>query len=347
MSAALAVIAHGVAEGADNQGQGLDEAQHAAAGHGAGADVTQVVAPQGGDTVLGDQLADGHVGDGEHDGVAAEQGHQRQDHEPAQYAAGKQVRGYLHTADVAHAGQSRQHVNADAGALVARHVIGDLTGEYLQSVGNELVQGGNTQAGEYGGGLGAALLTGDQHLGAGLSLGVGQHDVFLDDHGAAQGDHHEHAQNTAAQGDQTDFHQRGHAAKALVGPHEQGRQGENGAGGHRFTGGADGLDHVVFQNGVAPQDLADDAHGDDRRRNGGGHRHAHPETQIGVGPAEDNGQNGAQNNGHRRKFGHDLVRRDIGAKLFFFHDIVPFSAFAIGCRTGRTHETETGLFRLR
>ena len=93
--------------------------------------------------------------------------------------------------------------NADAGALVARHVIGDLTGEYLQSVGNELVQGGNTQAGEYGGGLGAALLTGDQHLGAGLSLGVGQHAVFLDDQGAAQGDHHQHAQQAAAQAQTT------------------------------------------------------------------------------------------------------------------------------------------------
>ena len=144
--------------------------------------------------------------------------------------------------------------------------------------------------------------------------------MLLDDQRAAQGDHHEHAQHAAAQGDQADLHQGGRVAHALFGPHEQSRQGEDGAGGHGLTGGADGLDHVVFQNGVTLENFADDSHGNHRRRDRGRNGHADTQAQVRVRPAEDNGQNGAQDHGYHRKFGHDLVCRDVGLEFFLFHD---------------------------
>ena len=318
---ALAVVAHGILEGAHDEGQGLDEAEHAAAGHGAGADIAQEVAPQVGHAAGGsDQLVDGLVR-GEQNQVAAEQGHQRHDDEPAQHAAGEQIGGHLHAADIAHTGQSGQHVNADAGTLVGGDVVGDLAGEQLQTIGNELVEGSDAQTGEHGGGLGAALFTGNEHLGTGLSLGVGQHAVLLDDQSAAQGDHHQNAQHTAAQGDETDLHQGGYVAKTILCPHEQGRQSEDGAGGHGLTGGTDGLDHVVLQNGVAAQDLADHSHGDDRGGDGGRHRHTHAQAKVRVCSAEDNGQNSAQDDGDHRELRHDLVCRNIRLEFFLFHDI--------------------------
>ena len=145
--------------------------------------------------------------------------------------------------------------------------------------------------------------------------------MLLDDQSAAQGDHHEHAQHAAAQGDQADLHQTRHIAQAVLGPHEQGRQGEDGAGGHGLTGGADGLHHVIFQDGVAPQDLADDAHGNNSRGDGCGNGHAHAQSQVSVGAAKDDSQNSAQHNGNHGKFRHHLVRGDIGLEFFLFHDV--------------------------
>ena len=185
-------------------------------------------------------------------------------------------------------------------------------------------------AGEEGGakastvfsGLGiAALFTGNEYLGTGLSLGVGQHAVLLDDQSAAQGDHHQNAQHTAAQSDETDLHQGGYVAKTILCPHEQGGQSEDGTGGHGLTGRTDGLDHVVLQNGVTAQDLADHSHGDDRGGDRGRHRHTHTQAKVRVCSAEDNGQNSAQDDGDHRELRHDLVCRNIRLEFFLFHDI--------------------------
>lgn len=54
----------------------------------------------------------------------------------------------------------------------------------------------------------------------------------------------------------------------------------------------------------------------DRGRNG----HADTQAQVRVCPAEDDGQNGAQNHGYHRELGHDLVCRDVGLEFFLFHD---------------------------
>ena len=145
--------------------------------------------------------------------------------------------------------------------------------------------------------------------------------MLLDDQSAAQGDHHQHAQYAAAQGNQADLHQAGSVAHAFLGPHKQSRQGEDGTGGHGLTGGADGLHHVIFQDGITPQDLAGDAHGNNSRGDGCRNGHAYAQSQVGVGAAKDDGQNSAQHNGNHGKFRHHLVRGDIGLEFFLFHDV--------------------------
>ena len=154
----------------------------------------------------------------------------------------------------------------------------------------------------------------------GLALRIAQHAVLLDDQRAAQGDHHQNAQQAAAQGDQADGDHGGSVAQALLGPHEQGGQGEDGARGHRLTGGADGLNHVVFQDGVSPQNLADDTHGNHCRGNGRRHRHANTQSQIRVCSAEDDGQQSAQQDGYCCELRHDLVGRNIRLEFLVFHD---------------------------
>ena len=54
----------------------------------------------------------------------------------------------------------------------------------------------------------AAAFAGDQHVGAGGALGVGQHAVFLDDQRAPQRDHHQHAENAAGDGEDGDLRSR-------------------------------------------------------------------------------------------------------------------------------------------
>ena len=70
----------------------------------------------------------------------------------------------------------------------------------------------------------------------------------------------------------------------------KGRQGEDGARSHRLTSRTDGLDHVIFQDGVTPQDLADDAHGNNCRGDGRRNGHAYTQSQVGVSAAEDDGR---------------------------------------------------------
>ena len=136
--------------------------------------------------------------------------------------------------------------------------MADLAGEDLEAVAHQLVDGGDAQAGEHGACLTAALFTGQQHLGAGGALGERQHAVLLHDQSLTQGHHEDDAQNAAHQGNQTQCHHAGHVNDAVFGPQEQSGQGENGAGGHGLTGGADGLHQVVLQDGIPAQDHPDD-----------------------------------------------------------------------------------------
>ena len=46
-----------------------------------------------------------------------------------------------------------------------------------------------------------------------------------------------------------------------------------------------------------------DAHRDRGRRDGGRYRHTDAKTQVGIGTAEHDGQDGAQHDGYHREFG--------------------------------------------
>ena len=134
----------------------------------------------------------------------------------------------------------------------------------------------------------------------------------------------------------------GHVAKSLRRPHKQGRHRENRARGHGLTGRADGLDHVVLQNGVPLEDEADGAHREHRRRDGGGDRHADAQTEVGVGAAEHDGQQRAEYHGEHGEFRHNLVRRDIGLEFLLFHVLLLFLLYyrALRIRTDTFHFTK-------
>ena len=207
--------------------------------------------------------------------------------------------------------------------------MADLAGEDLEAVADELVGSGDAQAGEHHAGLAAALFTGQQHLGAGGALGEGQHAVLLHDEGLAQGHHEDDAQDAAHQGNQSQRHHAGHVDDAVLGPQEQGRQGENSACGHGLTGGADGLDQVVLQNGIPAQDHPDDTHGDHGCGDGCGNGHTYLQTQVGVGRAEHDGQHDADEDGRHRKFRYHTVCRYVRLKVAVFvgHSKNPFYFF--------------------
>ena len=196
--------------------------------------------------------------------------------------------------------------------------MADLTGEDLEAVAHQLVDGGDAQAGEHGACLAAALFTGQQHLGAGGALGEGQHTVLLHDQGLTQGHHEDDTQNAAHQGNQTQRHHAGHVDDAVFGPQEQSGQREDGACGHGLTGGADGLDQVVLQDGIPAQDHPDDGHGDDRRGDGRGDGHTDLQTQVGICCTKDDGQQNADEDGRHRKFRDHTVSRYIRLKVTVF-----------------------------
>ena len=90
----------------------------------------------------------------------------------------------------------------------------------LQAVSDELVGGRDAHAGKYHSGLGTALLSGHQNLGAGRALGIGQHAVLLDDQRLAQRNHEQHAQHAAAEGDQGNLNQRRGSHSPIAHPHK-------------------------------------------------------------------------------------------------------------------------------
>jgi hypothetical protein len=81
---------------------------------------------------------------------------------------------------------------------------------------------------------------------------------------------------------------------------DEGRDREDGPCGHGFADRADRPGHVLLQDGAFHQ--LQDGHADDRRWIGGGDRHPGPKPQVGVGGAEDDGHDHAQDNGLDREF---------------------------------------------
>ena len=133
--------------------------------------------------------------------IVAEKSNERHNDKPCGSAAREKIRGYPCSAYVTNTSQRGKHICTKSGTFIHGDFPVDLTGEELESIRNELIYGGNTQADKNGRGLIAAFVTGHQNLGAGLSLRVNQNAVLLDDQRRTQRHHKYNTENTAAQGD--------------------------------------------------------------------------------------------------------------------------------------------------
>ena len=88
----------------------------------------------------------------------------------------------------------------------------------------------------------------------------------------------------------------------------------------RETGRADGLSHVVLQNGVALEQEAHHTHGQNSGGDGGGDGHTDAQAQIGIRTAEHDREDRAEDHREEGELGDDLFRRDKRLKFLVFHD---------------------------
>ena len=155
----------------------------------------------------------------------------------------------------------------------------------------------------------ATALTGDEDVGAGCAFGVGQRAVFLHDELAAEGNHEEHAQPAADQGEHEDA-----GVLQLKAEKDERGQGEDDAGGDGLASIARGLDDVVFKNGGAAESAedADGEHGDGDR---GGNGEAGAQAHVDGDSAEDDSEEGAEEDGSEREFGATLSCGNKGLKF--------------------------------
>ena len=121
----------------------------------------------------------------------------------------------------------------------------------------------------------SATFPGDEHVRAGSPFGVGEYAVFLDDEGATERHHHQHAEDAPGKREERDLEVVEERLTAFA-EEDQRRDGEDDAGGHRLARGADRLHDVVLENRGSAQTLehGDREHGDRNRGTDGQIRHA-------------------------------------------------------------------------
>ena len=158
----------------------------------------------------------------------------------------------------------------------------------------------------------AAALAGDEHVGAGRALGIGEHAVLLDDERAAQRHHHQDAEDAAGEGEHRDL-EVVEEALAAVAEEEQRRHGEDDPRGHRLAGRADRLDDVVLEDRRAAEPLQDrdGEHGDRDRR---ADRQPGAQPEVDRRGAEEQPEQRAEHDGLGRELGRRLAGRDVGLK---------------------------------
>ena len=174
----------------------------------------------------------------------------------------------------------------------------------LEAVGEELERHAHADAPEHACGLRAALFGSDENLGTGHPLGVGKAAVLPLDQEAAKRDHGEDADQPAAHGEERDLE-----PLRIQTPDEEGRNGEQHAGGDRGTRGADRLRHVRFEDAVLKSERLEYPEGHDREH---GHRDRRADRQTGlqaeirIGRAEDHPEDYA---------GGDRLERELRKRL--------------------------------
>ena len=148
------------------------------------------------------------------------------------------------------------------------------------------------------------LFAGDEDVGAGGAFRVGEGAVLLDDELAAQGDHEEHAEPAADEGEHEDA-----GVFELEAEEDQRGQGEDDAGGDGLAGVAGGLDDVVFKDGGAAEG-AQDADGENGDGNGGGDGESGAEAHVDGDGAEDDAEEAAEEESAEGELGQALLRSD-------------------------------------
>ena len=138
----------------------------------------------------------------------------------------------------------------------------ELAREQLEAMGQELEEHPDPDTPEQRDCLAAAVLRGHEHLSTGHPLRVGKLAVFVADEIAAQRDHTQNPDEPSGHGQERELEEG-----RLHPPQEQGGNREEYPRGHRGAGGAHGLRHVGFQDGV-------------------------PRAEEGKGPKENDGQDG-------------------------------------------------------
>jgi len=135
--------------------------------------------------------------------------------------------------------------------------------------------------------------------------------VLLHDEGPTERDHHEHAEQAAEDGDERDAD-----VLEIVAENEQRGHGDAYAEGNRLTGGARGLDDVIFEDrGAAAKERAEHAEKRDREDgdgDGGRDGQANLEDKVEGRSAENDAEDGAADDGGPGEFGRRLVGGDVG-----------------------------------
>ena len=187
------------------------------------------------------------------------------------------------------------------------------------------IERSQAEAVEDAAGGGASAGAGLDDVGAGGAFGVLEDAVFLNDERAAERDHEEDAEVAADQRQ----HEDAEVLEIEAEEDERG-QGEDDAGGDGLAGVAGGLDDDGFENrGLAL--VAQEADGDDRDGDGGGHRETGAQAHVDRDPAEDDAEDGAQQDGAEGEFGAVFVGRDEGAESgLLFRDLLSFGHGASG-----------------
>jgi hypothetical protein len=167
----------------------------------------------------------------------------------------------------------------------------------------EGIDAAQSEAEEDAAGEGAALLAGDQHVGAGRAFGVLEIAVLLNDELAAQGNHEQYAQPAADQRQKEDAR-----VLEIEAQKDQRGQRKDDARSDRLAGVAGGLDDIVLEDrGAAegPQNTNRKHRDGDR----GGHRESGPQAHVDGDPSKDDAEKRSQKNGAQSEFGALLTGR--------------------------------------
>ena len=276
------------AQRADDGGQRFEEGDEAGGGYGSGAHGPDVGDPQ----VAGAHLRDGHGAgiDGMRQ-IFAEEVNERHEDEPGEDAAGEHGARGARADDVAHAeilgrgvgldGCAFEHVlRAEVGLILGR--AGPCAEEVL--VLEEGVEGAQAEAEEDAAGERTALGAGHEHVGAGRALRELQGAVLFHNERAAQRHHEEHAEIAADERQHEDA-----GVFEIEAEKDERGQSEDDAGGDGLAGVARGLDDDAFEDGDLAL-VAQEADGDDRDGNGGGHGEPGAQAHIDGDGAKDDAE---------------------------------------------------------